>query len=322
MAAPIVAAGIAAASAAGNIYAQGKMNKKTREWNEKMYGRQREDALADWNAQNFYNSPAEQMKRLKEAKLNPNLVYENGATSTASSVRSSDSGSWNPQTPDISSVANQAIQGFEAYQDYTLRDEQVKNMVAMRRNMELDAALKVLTASGKEIGIAQDKLDYEKASQLKDTSIQQVEELVRSLKTSTDIKISQESRDAAMHAPNLTAAFEKVLLLENENRSQPLKRELLSAQIDSLRKSGQLQQLEINMRKLGLSFNDSAILRVLSQFANGRTLPEVVKDLWNLINDSGGGVGESVIDHGMQKVGMKGFEVPDSVKNKWKQFRK
>lgn len=32
-----------------------------------------------WNMNNQYNSPAEQMKRLKEAGLNPNLVYGNGS---------------------------------------------------------------------------------------------------------------------------------------------------------------------------------------------------------------------------------------------------
>ena len=34
-----------------------------------------------WNAQNEYNSPKEQMQRLKEAGLNPMLVYGNGSVS-------------------------------------------------------------------------------------------------------------------------------------------------------------------------------------------------------------------------------------------------
>ena len=62
-----------------NAIAQGKMNKKTRQWNEKMYAQQRTDALADWNMQNAYNSPEQQMQRLRDAGLNPNLVYGNGA---------------------------------------------------------------------------------------------------------------------------------------------------------------------------------------------------------------------------------------------------
>lgn len=40
---------------------------------------QNQYAVANWNRENNYNSPQEQMKRLKAAGLNPNLVYGNGA---------------------------------------------------------------------------------------------------------------------------------------------------------------------------------------------------------------------------------------------------
>lgn len=39
--------------------------------------------LAQWNRENEYNHPLNQMKRLGEAGLNPNLVYNNGATTVA-----------------------------------------------------------------------------------------------------------------------------------------------------------------------------------------------------------------------------------------------
>lgn len=42
------------------------------------YQMQRADALSDWNRQNAYNSPLEQMKRLQAAGLNPYLVYSGG----------------------------------------------------------------------------------------------------------------------------------------------------------------------------------------------------------------------------------------------------
>ena len=47
----------------------------------------RKHALEDWDRQNAYNHPAQQMQRLKEAGLNPNLVYGNGATTLAAPVR-------------------------------------------------------------------------------------------------------------------------------------------------------------------------------------------------------------------------------------------
>ena len=74
---------------AANVIAQSSTNRKTREWNEKMYAMQRQDALADWRMQNEYNHPSAQMARLREAGLNPNLVYGKGADATmAAPIRS------------------------------------------------------------------------------------------------------------------------------------------------------------------------------------------------------------------------------------------
>lgn len=53
-------------------------NQKTRDYN-----------LALWNAQNAYNTPAAQMKRYKEAGLNPNLIYGSSGSSGAASAPAS-----------------------------------------------------------------------------------------------------------------------------------------------------------------------------------------------------------------------------------------
>ena len=48
--------------------------------NEKAYQR----SLNMWNLQNEYNSPTQQMARIRAAGLNPNLVYGNGVTGNSS----------------------------------------------------------------------------------------------------------------------------------------------------------------------------------------------------------------------------------------------
>jgi hypothetical protein len=48
----------------------------------------RKNALSDWNRQNAYNSPEQQMRRFQEAGLNPNLIYKQ--TNEAAPVRSTD----------------------------------------------------------------------------------------------------------------------------------------------------------------------------------------------------------------------------------------
>lgn len=82
----ITAAAVMAAGNAYNTYATGRSNKKTRDYNAEMYRRQRFDSLADWNMQNEYNSPKAQMSRLREAGLNPHLIYGTGSVATGQSA--------------------------------------------------------------------------------------------------------------------------------------------------------------------------------------------------------------------------------------------
>lgn len=308
---PLIAAGVSAISSGAGVYAAGKMNKKTREWNEKMYGIQREDALRDWEVQNAYNSPEQQMARLKAAGLNPNLVYGTGAaTSSASPVHSTDVKSWSPNAPDFAGVGQAAVEGVKAYQDFTLQQETVKNMVAQRRNMELDSALKTVQISSDGIKNASSALELEKSKALYDTSIATAEERLRNLSATTDIKISKEVRDAALHAPTLAAAFERVAAISAQTG-------VAKAQIDNLKKTGVLQQLEINMRKLGMTFNDSIVLRMLAQYANGMSLPDAVKAL---AGEIGKGVSEALPNLPEQKIYRADLDAKKTAEA-WKKFR-
>lgn len=95
----VIGAGAGIVGQGINAAWQGALNKKTRKWNEKMYRIQREDALADWNRQNEYNSPAAQMQRFKDAQLNPHLIY--GQANEGGSVRSSSVESWSPKANQV-----------------------------------------------------------------------------------------------------------------------------------------------------------------------------------------------------------------------------
>jgi hypothetical protein len=77
----------------------------------------RKNALADWNRQNAYNNPKQQMQRYKEAGLNPNLIYNQ--QNTAQPVRSTDYVA--PQAPDFQGVLAKSAQ-------IKLQDQQLKNM--------------------------------------------------------------------------------------------------------------------------------------------------------------------------------------------------
>lgn len=72
-----------------NREAQRKENELNRNFSREQYNTLRTHSLEDWNRQNEYNHPLQQMQRLREAGLNPNLVYGKGADNTAAMIRGS-----------------------------------------------------------------------------------------------------------------------------------------------------------------------------------------------------------------------------------------
>ncbi|MCT3639125.1 hypothetical protein HZR07_00715 [Elizabethkingia anophelis] len=66
---------------------EGAMNNSS---NKKIARENREFSLEMWNRNNEYNTPLAQMQRLKEAGLNPNLMYGQGTTGNSSAPAKAD----------------------------------------------------------------------------------------------------------------------------------------------------------------------------------------------------------------------------------------
>lgn len=85
MPAPLLAAGVMAAGQLGNSILssiQSRNNiRRTNNANMRLAEYQYSKDLEMWNRQNMYNRPEAQMQRLKDAGLNPNLVYGSGSVS-------------------------------------------------------------------------------------------------------------------------------------------------------------------------------------------------------------------------------------------------
>lgn len=111
--APAITAGASLLGQGIGAYSAGRMNKRAERFARSMYDKQRQHAVDDWHMMNAYNDPSAQMQRLRDAGLNPNLVYGSGADATTSSApRSSQSHQPKYETPklDLGSVAMQAMQ--------------------------------------------------------------------------------------------------------------------------------------------------------------------------------------------------------------------
>lgn len=245
-------------------------NRKQQQWNEKMYQLQRADALADWNRQNEYNSPTAQMARLRDAGLNPNLVYGNGATTTASPVRSVNMESWRPQTPQID--LGPLSQSLMSIYDIRLKEAQTDNLKAQNTVTLQDALLKAAQTASVNASTAKTNVDTEagkfglsQAQRLADTSAQMAEQQLRKATVETDIALQANERAAAQSAVSIDKSVEEILSLRAQRANTVADRDRIRATVDTLRKDSTLKQLDIELKKNGIQPGDPAYMRILSQ---------------------------------------------------------
>lgn len=112
----LLAAGIAGGAALGSaVYgglSAGRMNKRAVNFQREMFEKQGQRELDYWHMQNQYNLPIEQMKRLQDAGLNPNLVYGTGADAQAAPLKAGGAPSMPSQMSeaiDFTSIAQTAL---------------------------------------------------------------------------------------------------------------------------------------------------------------------------------------------------------------------
>nr|DAV86881.1 MAG TPA: DNA pilot protein VP2 [Microviridae sp.] len=88
------------------IQAQKEENQLNREWNLSLAEKQNQWNIDQWNRENEYNTPLAQMSRLKDAGLNPDLMYGQGISGlTSASSPTMTAGA--PSSPvDLSSAYN------------------------------------------------------------------------------------------------------------------------------------------------------------------------------------------------------------------------
>jgi len=263
----IIAAGIQAATQAGNAIATGKINRKTRQWNEKMYGIQRQDALADWMRQNEYNSPAAQMQRLKDAGLNPHLIYGGGPGNVSQAVRGTDAKSWNPQVPQVNldSAINSAF--FKQY-DLRLKDAQ-KDQVAENTKLIKDKQVETQAkAAGILASTAKTRQQVAQSEQLFGYTLEQAKENLRSTRATIEGILTKNEQLKFLLEPSLQKATIEVLqarknLAKTDAEMKKIEQDIQNAKMDfQLKKDDKaLKEYEINLNKNGVQKNDNIILR-------------------------------------------------------------
>lgn len=274
----LIVPGLGAAGELLGAVASGTANRAQRRYNDRVAWRERIWALEDWNRQNAYNSPAAQMERLKAAGLNPNLVYGHGADATASQMpRSTDSKSYNPHVPrfDLGSPAMMYFQAQLAQKELEKKDAEI---ATGWNDATLRAAQVLATLQGTEAS----KFDLGQRQRLADTAYNTAVQHLDNMRAEQRVLLNRDEREAAMNASNLRAAAESILNLREQRAKSQQERDHIKQQIENLKTSKQLQELEIQWMREGKTKGDWYFWRFLNDALGGeqpgKRINKAVKD--------------------------------------------
>jgi len=262
-------------------------------FSEKMYNRQRADAIEFWNMQNAYNSPEQQMSRFKAAGLNPHLIYGQGNSGNAAPIPTPDTMPVNFREPRFEGgsrpdVANALLLAA----DLRIKGAQADNLEEQNEVIRQDALLRRWQAER-----AGFDLDFEKS--LVDVSADARREGLRKLKTEIDVMIDRNAREAALNSSNIQEAAQRMITMIEQRKSLPYERERVRADTDRIRqnielmrKDGILRDLEISLRQQGVNPNDPLWARIVGMFLSdvgeGKVTPSTISSgIWNWITKPG-----------------------------------
>lgn len=96
--------------------------------NVKLAREQREHDLRMWNLNNEYNAPAAQVRRLRDAGLNPGIAMMNGSMSSGNSQQTA--GGQTPATVDYNPLAEGLRGSFEMFSQREKTKAEIRNMDA------------------------------------------------------------------------------------------------------------------------------------------------------------------------------------------------
>lgn len=166
--------------------------------NEKAYAR----SVEMWNMQNRYNSPTAQMSRLRQAGLNPNLVYGSGVTGNSAGSAPQ------YQPAKIQRATMEPYRGWNLglsdaasmYMAMRQNKAQVENMEAQNKLIKEQARTEGIRQGNIAMATARSGFDLDLARELKDVSVGRA--------------IAEKSLSEASAAGAWTGANQKVLQYE------------------------------------------------------------------------------------------------------------
>lgn len=253
---------------------QQRLNDQSRDYNDKMFNLENLRRVEQWQRENAYNHPKQQMERLRQAGLNPNLVYGKGAENTAGSLSMAsskgDPANNVPVSHAMPNTGNKILE-FAQLRQIQAQTDQVNQVT---QNLKVDNALKALGVTAKTIGNEGLLVDTEVKKRTQQAAIDSIwsnAELKQqeSAKSYYDLKHNYEKFEDRGNGKGFQSNFENKsdTILENLRMDNKLKKTIMA--------NHELQQemikLDYDLKQMGLDGNDpfyiKSMIKLVHQYS-------------------------------------------------------
>lgn len=259
-----------------------------------MYNQQRSDAIADWNAQNEYNHPAEQMNRLRQAGLNPNLVYGKGADATAESVRATQFQANNRPAPydtynaaGLANVVGNTVNNtLSQYYDLKAKQAQVDNLAQNTALQQQEVLFKQANTAKTIADTASSKFELGQAQELKDSVIENAKLQNEKLRADTQYTLDNNQRSELANSSNVQLTLEKIITEKIAHAKDQAQIDLFKQQLQNVKQTNDILRYEQKLTEMGIHKSDPWYFRAMMNLINGG-IDSPVHNLLEKINPSG-----------------------------------
>lgn len=246
-------------SAIGNPLAQVYTNRQNIKYAQQASTQERKWALEDFDRNNAYNHPAQQMERLREAGLNPHLVYGKGADNTAAMVRSSD-----VKVPNLAPLKfdRTDFQGILAQSAQIKQSQAQTDLLNEQKNLVIKEALNKDASTANILqNTASSKFQLEQAMRFKDLNyakavLENRNSLANLRKTISDTQLGKNRDSREQQALNA-----ELKLKEVTTKNEAIKSDILSNDLI-------MRQFESALSEKGITKSDPWYYRVFASFVD------------------------------------------------------
>lgn len=193
----------------GNIWqgiSQNKMNRESREFQERM-----------WNMTNEYNKAINQRKRLEEAGLNPALMYGGSVSGAAGTADMAGKPDFN--VPEWSGVGSAAAEGVNSYYANRSITSGIDVNEARADNIRQDTTNKGIESVLKSINASSSALDYKTKKRLFETTVKTAQQQLQNLGIQGRYTSNKDAREAQVTEQTVAKLSEEINNLRKQGKN-------------------------------------------------------------------------------------------------------